>query len=190
MPRSPSLHHHYNLPIQGLIISPAFPPPSGVLDTLGAGDTFNATVGNLNPIWNPLNATLKQNRTSWQTLVLWIIGVSVWTFWIAGRIYVLPKFSCLLVLPFIQPPRSLAAFLQAWGWHPVSGLRVRWEVSYQLSIISCQLSAVNCLLSTSNRVDSRWQGWRWACEGSKDLVIWRNLSSHLWSALEHLGGSQ
>ena len=78
---------------------------------------------------------------------LWIIGVSVWTFWIAGRIYVLPKFSCLLVLPFIQPPRSLAACLQAWGWPPVSGLRVRWEVSYQLSAISCQLSPVNFHLS-------------------------------------------
>jgi len=29
---------------EGLIISPAFPPPGGVLDTLGAGDTFNAAV--------------------------------------------------------------------------------------------------------------------------------------------------
>ena len=31
-------------PRQGLITSPAFPPPAGVVDTLGAGDTFNATV--------------------------------------------------------------------------------------------------------------------------------------------------
>jgi len=29
---------------EGLITSPAFPPPAGVVDTLGAGDTFNATV--------------------------------------------------------------------------------------------------------------------------------------------------
>jgi len=29
---------------EGLVISPAFPPPGGVVDTLGAGDTFNATV--------------------------------------------------------------------------------------------------------------------------------------------------
>ena len=31
-------------PRQGLITSPAFPPAAGVVDTLGAGDTFNATV--------------------------------------------------------------------------------------------------------------------------------------------------
>ena len=31
-------------PRQGLITSPAFPPSAGVVDTLGAGDTFNATV--------------------------------------------------------------------------------------------------------------------------------------------------
>ena len=29
---------------QGHVTSPAFPPAQGVLDTLGAGDTFNATV--------------------------------------------------------------------------------------------------------------------------------------------------
>ena len=29
---------------QGLVQVPAFPPPGGLVDTLGAGDTFNATV--------------------------------------------------------------------------------------------------------------------------------------------------
>ena len=51
-------------PRQGLITSPAFPPPAGVVDTLGAGDTFNATViflvVNIDIIINPYVSVLSE----------------------------------------------------------------------------------------------------------------------------------
>ena len=53
-------------PRQGLITSPAFPPPAGVVDTLGAGDTFNATVififANVDIILSCLNCSIFKNN--------------------------------------------------------------------------------------------------------------------------------